>query len=79
MAKHRHPYYSMQGATHADIYFFIKHKQVEVNPFDKITIQEYRQIILNDARTMAPSYKMFISAATKATGLSKTSINSYLK
>ena len=68
------PWYPHKGVTWSNLYFFIKNKTYSINPFDKASIEEARKVTLLEARDASPSYKMFIKAATMATGLSERTI-----
>ena len=57
-------------------FFFIKGKTFSFNPFDNESILEGRTLILREAKKASPNYKMFIKAATAATGLSERTIRS---
>jgi len=72
------PTYGNKRASFSLLYFFIKHKTFSINPFDKVSIKEHAENILIEARKDSPSYKMFIEAATKATGLSVRSVDQIL-
>jgi len=72
------PYLPNTTLTYGQIYFFIKQKVFSMNPFDKDSIQEAKQLILKEARDASPTYKMFIKAAKLATGLSERTIKSIL-
>lgn len=68
------PYYPHKGPSYGNLFFFIKQKTFNVNPFDEASIKEGKTLILKEARNASPSYKMFIKAAIAATGLSESSI-----
>ena len=53
-------------------------KTYNINPFDKESILEGKQLILREAREASPNYKMFIKAAKLATQLSERTIKSLL-
>jgi hypothetical protein len=72
------PTYGGNKASFRLLYFFIKRKTFDINPFDKISIKEHAENILIEARNNASSYKMFIEAATRATGLNRRSIDNIL-
>ena len=72
------PWYPHKGVTWSNLYFYIKNKTFNVNPFDSASIQEGKSVILKEARDASPSYKMFIKAATMATGLSERTIKTLL-
>ena len=72
------PYYPNTTLTYGQLYFFIKQKVYSMNPFDKRSILESKQLILQEARTASPNYKMFIKAAKLATGLSERTIKTLL-
>jgi hypothetical protein len=67
--------YNGNQASFRLLYFFIKNKTFEINPFDKTSIKEHAENILIEARKNALSYKMFQEAVTKATGLNRRSID----
>ena len=77
MAEHS-PYYPDKELSYGSLYFFIKHKTFNINPFDKASIFEAKQVILQEARAVSPSYKLFIKAAIKATNLSERTIKTFL-
>ena len=68
------PYYPGRGVSFSNLFFFIKHKTHNFNPFDTKSILEAKTLILREAKEAAPSYKMFIAAAKEATGLSERTI-----
>jgi hypothetical protein len=70
------PYYPNKQLTFGSIYFFIRQKTFNINPFDKDAIQEGKTLILKEAKDVSPSYKTFIKAAKLATGLSERTIKS---
>lgn len=72
------PYYPNKPLTYGSIFFFIRSKTHSLNAFDKESIEEAKQLILKEARDASPSYKTFIQAATKATGLSERSLKKIL-
>ena len=72
------PYYPNKDLTYGQLFFFIRHKVFSINPFDKTSIEEGKQVILQEAREASPNYKMFIKAATMATGLSERTIKKTL-
>lgn len=61
------------------MFFFIKAKTFNINPFDKKAIAEAKKLILIEARKVSPSYRDFIKATTKSTGLSESSILNIIK
>ena len=64
--------------TYGQIFHFIRAKTYNINPFDKPSITEGRQLILQEAREASPNYKMFIKAAMLATTLSEATIKRLL-
>lgn len=68
------PWHPDRALTYGQIYFFIKTKTHNFNPFDTTSILEAKQSILKEARSVSPTYKMFIKASTLATGLSERTI-----
>jgi hypothetical protein len=72
------PYYPNTTLTYGSLYFFIKGRTHNLNPFDTVSIIEAKQLILREAREASPSYKMFIKAATLATGLSERTIKKFI-
>ena len=72
------PYYPGKPLSYGSIYFFIRNKVFSINPFDTKSIREGKQVILKEARDASPSFKMFIKAATLATGLSERTIKTIL-
>jgi len=72
------PYYPNKPLTYGSLYFFIKHKTFNFNPFDRDSIEEGKYLILKEARDASPNYKMFIKAATMATGFSERTIKKIL-
>jgi len=68
------PYYPKKQLSYGSLYFYIKSKTFSINPFDKQAIREGKTLILREARDASPSYKLFIKAATLATGLSERTI-----
>ena len=72
------PYYPNRELSYGSLFFYIKGKTFNTNPFDKVSIEEAKYLILKEARDVSPNYKMFITAATKATGLSERSIKKIL-
>ncbi len=75
----KEPYYPKDKASYGSIYFYIKSKTFNLNPFDQKALQDAMGHILAEASEVCPSYKLFISAATKATNLSERTINKYVK
>ena len=73
MSNHE-PWYPNKELTYGQIYFFIKCKTYSFSPFDKASIEEAKQVTLKEAREASPNYKMFIRAATQATGYSERTI-----
>jgi len=65
------PYYPAKDLTYGQLYFYIRGRVFSINPFDKSSIEEGKRVILQEARDASPNYKMFIKAATLATGLSE--------
>jgi len=72
------PFYPNRQLTYGSIFMFIKTKSYNLNPFDTISINEARYLILKEAREASPNYKMFIKAATMATKLSERTIKKIL-
>ena len=70
------PYYPHKGVSYGNVFFFIKYKTHNFNPFDKESIEEAKTLILREAKEACPNYQMFIKAATAATGLSERTIRS---
>ncbi len=73
------PYYPHKKVSYGNVFFFIRTKTFNINPFDKEAIAESKRQILTEARKVSPSYKDFIKAATQATGLSKSTILELIK
>ena len=74
----KQPWYPRKELSYGNLFFFIKGKTYSINPFDHASIKEGKQLILREAREASPNYKMFIAAATKATGLSERTIKKLL-
>ena len=72
------PWFPNKDLSYGQLYFFIKNKTFSINPFNKQTLHETKYIILKEARDVSPNYKLFIKAATLATGLSERSITTIL-
>ena len=72
------PYYPNKGISYGSLYFYLRQATVELNPFCKQSLAEAKHILLREARDASPSYKLFIKAATMATGLSERTIKSIL-
>jgi len=72
------PYYPHKELTYGQLYFFIKQRVFSINPFDKESILEGKQLILKEAKEASPNYRMFIKAAKLATGLSERTIKSLI-
>jgi len=72
------PYYPHKELTYGQIFFFIKQKSFNINPFDKESILEAKQLILKEAKEASPNYTMFMKAAKLATGLSERTIKSLI-
>lgn len=72
------PYYPHKGVSYGNLFFYIKQKTFSINPFDEASIKEGKKLILREARDASPNYKMFIKAATLATGLSESTIKRLL-
>ena len=72
------PYYPKRDLTYGQLYFYIKQKTYSINPFDKASILEGKQLIIREAHKASPNYKMFLNATIKATGLSERTIKSLL-
>lgn len=72
------PWYPSKDLTYGELFFFIRQKTYNINPFDKKSILEGKQLILREARKASPNYKLFIKAATLATGLSERTIKSFI-
>lgn len=72
------PWYPNKQLTYGSLYFFIKGKCHTFSPFDKNSIKEAKASILKEAYEASPNYKMFIKAATMATGLSERTIKKLL-
>ncbi len=68
------PWFPNKELTYGQLFFFIKGKTHNFNPFDKASIQEAKSSILKEAHKASPSYKLFLKAAKLSTGLSETSI-----
>jgi hypothetical protein len=73
------PYYPHKKVSYGNVYFFIKTKTFNINPFDKEAIADSKRQILVEARKVSPSYRDFMKAATKATGLSESRIAELIK
>jgi len=72
------PWYPSTKLTYGQLYFFIKQKTFSLNPFDKVSINEARTAILREAKEVSPDFKMFLKAATMATGLGERSIKNII-
>jgi hypothetical protein len=72
------PYYPQRRVTYGSLFFYIRGRTFNINPFNPESIKEAKQIILREARDASPSYKMFIKAAMAATKLSETTIKRLL-
>jgi len=68
------PYYPNKGVSYGNLFFFIKQKTYSINPFDTDSITEAKALILTEAKKASPDYKLFMKAATMATGLSERTI-----
>ena len=79
MSYKQKPYYPHKGVTYANLFFFIKHKTYNFNPFDDTSIREAKGLILREARKASPNYQMFLKAAIAATGLSERTIRNLQK
>ena len=73
------PYFPNKALTYGQLFFFIKQKTFNLNPFDKQSIQEAKRLILQEAKAASPNNKMFMKAAILATGLSERTIKDILK
>ena len=73
------PYYPHKRVSYGNVFFFIKTKTFSINPFDKEAIADAKREILVEARQVSPSYRDFIHAATRATGLSASRIAELIK
>lgn len=78
MQSKQDPYYPNKKLSYGSIFFFIKGKTFSINPFDKESIAEGKQVILREARNASPNYAMFLKAAKMATGLGERTIKSIL-
>lgn len=74
----KEPWYPNKELSFGSLYFFIRQKTHNFNAFDDASILEAKQLILKEARAASPSYKLFITAAKAATGLSERTIKSLL-
>ncbi len=72
------PWFPQKELTYGQLFFYIKQKVYSISPFDSASIQEAKSLTLREARKASPNYKMFIKAATLATGLSERSIKKLL-
>lgn len=72
------PWYPNRELTYGQIYHYIKAKTYNLSPFDKASIMEAKTLTLKEARDASPNFKMFLKAATLATGLSERTIKSIL-
>ena len=72
------PYFPNKPLTYGQLFFFIKQKTYNINPFDKESIQEAKSLILKEAKKASPDNEMFIKAAKLATRLSERSIKSLI-
>lgn len=72
------PYYPGKPLSYGSIFFFIRNKTYNIPPFDKASILEARRLTLKEARDASPNYKMFLTAAKMATGLSERTIKTIL-
>jgi len=72
------PWFPAKELTYGSLYFYIKGKSYNVNPFDYSSIQEAKALTLKEAREASPSYKLFLKAAIAATGLSERTIKTLL-
>jgi len=68
------PWYPHKGISYGNLFFFIKGKTYSMNPFDKASILESKELILTEAYEASLNYKMFMKAATAATNLSERTI-----
>lgn len=75
----KEPYYPLRKVSYGNVYFFIKTKTYNLNPFDTYAVKKAMTNILLEAKEVSPSYKLFMAAATKATGLSERTVARYLK
>lgn len=73
------PYYPHKKVSYGNVFFFIKTKTFNINPFDKEAIADAKREILVEAKKVSPSYRDFVKAATKATGLSESRIADLIK
>jgi len=72
------PWYPARQLTYGSLYFFIKGKSYNINPFDTESIREAKAVTLKEARDASPSYKLFLRAAIAATGLSERTIKTLI-
>ncbi len=72
------PYFPNKALTYGQLFFFIKQKTYNLNPFDKDSIQEAKTLILREAKDVSPNNKMFMTAAKLATGLSERTIKTII-
>ena len=72
------PWFPNTNLTYGQLYFYIRGKSHNLNPFDTKSILEAKRSILKEARKASPSYKLFIKAATLATGLSERTIKKFI-
>ena len=73
------PYYPHKKVSYGNVFFFIKTKTFNINPFDKEAIADGKRQILIEAKKVSPSYRDFMKAATKATELSESRIAELIK
>jgi len=74
MAGDNKPYYPHKKVSYGNVYFFIKAKTHNLNAFDKVGIRQAKRLILLEAKKVSPSHKDFLKAATRATGLSRNTV-----
>jgi len=68
------PWYPARELTYGQVFFFIRNKTYNLSPFDKASILEAKSLTLKEAYAVCPTYKMFLKAATQATGLGERTI-----
>lgn len=78
MPNKQNPWYPNKGITWGNLYFFTKNKVFSLNPFDKKSILEAKQLIIKEVREVSPSYDMFIKATTSALNCSESTIKRLL-
>lgn len=72
------PWFPNKVLTYGSLYFYIRGRTMNINPFNKQSIQEAKYAILSEAKKASPNNKMFIKAAILATELSEKTIKNIL-